>query len=194
MSRLDKLLELIATAPTSMAREAAAHQLGEIINSKPEEIGRLLTRIYPYLIHKKLETRIAAGIAIESMAKNVPIILCSSQRELWKFSTFNLNKLIDSSKKLFSTDEQTDINGLIEFDSDSELSARQKTMMRRKQKKQKEKEIEIVKPVEKIDFNCDGWPFRLFCEKMLLNVFDPKWEVRHGASISLREVFIYNVD
>ena len=188
MSRLDKLLELIATAPTGIAREAAAFQLGEIIKSKPEEIGRLLTRLYPFLIHKKLETRIAAGNAVESMAKNIPIIPCRKKRIVYTFETFDLHHLIDTSKKLFSTDEKSDISGMISIDNEHTLSMRQKTMMRRKQKKKIEKEIEIVKPVEKINFQCDEWPFTLFYEKMLENIFDPKWEVRHGAAISLREV------
>ncbi|BFU21363.1 SNF2 family protein [Entamoeba histolytica HM-1:IMSS-B] len=188
MSRLDKLLDLIETAPTPAARRAAALQLGEIINSKPEEIGRLLTRLYPYTIHKKFETRTAAGIAVEAMAKNVPVVRCAPLKEPWTFETFNLDEIMKTHKVLLAMDDSKQKAQPVEIVSSSKLSTRQKLMMKRKAKKAQEKETEVIETTEKLDFNCDGWPFELFCEKMMQNIFDPKWEIRHGAAICLREV------
>ncbi|KAI9218653.1 SNF2 family N-terminal domain-containing protein [Blastocladiella britannica] len=32
------------------------------------------------------------------------------------------------------------------------------------------------------------WPFQAFCDILVLDLVDPKWEVRHGAAMGLREV------
>lgn len=34
----------------------------------------------------------------------------------------------------------------------------------------------------------DEWPFEGLCEQLCLDLFSPNWEVRHGASIGLREI------
>ena len=33
------------------------------------------------------------------------------------------------------------------------------------------------------------WPYELMCEFMSVDLFDPNWEIRHGAAMGLREVF-----
>ncbi|MCL7026697.1 hypothetical protein MKW94_014094 [Papaver nudicaule] len=38
---------------------------------------------------------------------------------------------------------------------------------------------------------CDGdgrWPFQNFMEQLILDLFDPNWEVRHGSMMALREI------
>ncbi|PVU89239.1 hypothetical protein BB559_005174 [Furculomyces boomerangus] len=39
-----------------------------------------------------------------------------------------------------------------------------------------------------IGVNDGEWCFESFCEQISLDLFDPKWEVRHGASLGLREL------
>ncbi|KAI8824493.1 SNF2 family N-terminal domain-containing protein [Fimicolochytrium jonesii] len=34
----------------------------------------------------------------------------------------------------------------------------------------------------------DEWPFEGFCEQLCLDLFSPKWEIRHGAAVGLRAV------
>lgn len=34
----------------------------------------------------------------------------------------------------------------------------------------------------------DGWPLEQMCEFLTMDIFDPNWEVRHGAAMALREV------
>ncbi|KAL5706990.1 btaf1 RNA polymerase II [Ranunculus cassubicifolius] len=39
--------------------------------------------------------------------------------------------------------------------------------------------------------DCDGdgrWPFQNFVEQLIVDMFDPNWEVRHGSMMSLREI------
>lgn len=33
-----------------------------------------------------------------------------------------------------------------------------------------------------------GWPFEHMCDFLMMDIFDPNWEVRHGAAVGLREV------
>ena len=33
-----------------------------------------------------------------------------------------------------------------------------------------------------------AWPFQRLCDQLCVDVLDPRWEVRHGASVALREV------
>jgi TATA-binding protein-associated factor len=32
------------------------------------------------------------------------------------------------------------------------------------------------------------WPFKMACEHLCLDLFDPAWEIRHGAGIGLRSI------
>lgn len=32
------------------------------------------------------------------------------------------------------------------------------------------------------------WPFKMICEHLCLDLFDPSWEIRHGAGIGLRSI------
>ncbi|XP_037492536.1 TATA-binding protein-associated factor BTAF1 [Jatropha curcas] len=44
-------------------------------------------------------------------------------------------------------------------------------------------------------FEHDGegrWPFRGFVEQLLLDMFDPVWEVRHGSVMALREILTHH--
>ncbi|XP_073120900.1 TATA-binding protein-associated factor BTAF1 [Henckelia pumila] len=36
-----------------------------------------------------------------------------------------------------------------------------------------------------------GWPFQSFVEQLLIDIFDPVWEVRHGSIMALREILTY---
>ena len=46
------------------------------------------------------------------------------------------------------------------------------------------------KPVIQTEAEEDGssWPFDLLCDFLKVDLFDPNWEVRHGAAMGLREV------
>ncbi|KAA8528192.1 hypothetical protein F0562_035557 [Nyssa sinensis] len=42
------------------------------------------------------------------------------------------------------------------------------------------------------DFDGDGgWPFHSFVEQLILDMFDPVWEVRHGSVMALREILTH---
>ncbi|XP_022080347.1 TATA-binding protein-associated factor 172-like isoform X2 [Acanthaster planci] len=71
-TRLDRLFLLLDTGSTPVTRQAAAQQLGEVQKLHPHELHNLLAKIHFYLRSSTWETRIAAGQAIEAVAKHVP--------------------------------------------------------------------------------------------------------------------------
>lgn len=46
------------------------------------------------------------------------------------------------------------------------------------------------KPIIQTEAEEDGlsWPFELLCDFLKIDLFDPNWEIRHGAAMGLREV------
>lgn len=47
------------------------------------------------------------------------------------------------------------------------------------------------RPIIQSDAEDQGleWPFARMCEFLMIDLFDPTWEIRHGAAMGLREVF-----
>ncbi|KAF1805764.1 hypothetical protein FB192DRAFT_1276263 [Mucor lusitanicus] len=52
--------------------------------------------------------------------------------------------------------------------------------------------VEVKKPTPSVDDTVDevqrDWPFKMVCEHLCLDLFDPAWEIRHGAGIGLRSI------
>ncbi|KAI8080523.1 hypothetical protein BDF21DRAFT_444546 [Thamnidium elegans] len=52
--------------------------------------------------------------------------------------------------------------------------------------------VEAKKPAptneEEFDQVQRDWPFKMVCEHLCLDLFDPAWEIRHGAGIGLRSI------
>ncbi|XP_043695072.1 TATA-binding protein-associated factor BTAF1-like isoform X1 [Telopea speciosissima] len=49
-------------------------------------------------------------------------------------------------------------------------------------------------PLDEDGFENDGdgrWPFHNFVEQLILDMFDPSWEVRHGSIMALREILTH---
>ncbi|KAF2222739.1 SNF2 family DNA-dependent ATPase domain-containing protein [Elsinoe ampelina] len=55
-------------------------------------------------------------------------------------------------------------------------------------------EFKGAPPVEKSSFQTEAeeegkeWPFDRLCEFLTVDLFDPQWEIRHGAAMGLREI------
>lgn len=64
VSRLDRQVILLETGSTQFVRNMAADQLGELAKQHPEDILSLLSRVYPFLLVKKWETRVTAARAV----------------------------------------------------------------------------------------------------------------------------------
>ncbi|KAG0366019.1 hypothetical protein BC939DRAFT_503250 [Gamsiella multidivaricata] len=48
--------------------------------------------------------------------------------------------------------------------------------------------VEAKLPVQSILESSTEWPFEGICDLLCMDLFDPGWEVRHGAGIGLREI------
>ncbi|XP_025098082.1 TATA-binding protein-associated factor 172-like isoform X2 [Pomacea canaliculata] len=71
-TRLDRLFLLLDTGSTPLIRKSAAEQLGEVQRLHPYELNNLLVKVHGYLRSNSWDTRIAAGQALEAIARNVP--------------------------------------------------------------------------------------------------------------------------
>lgn len=69
---LDRLVLLLDTGSTQTVRNTAAAQLGDVVRSQPQQLPTLLARLLPLLRVKSWDTRSAAAMAIEHMARGCP--------------------------------------------------------------------------------------------------------------------------
>lgn len=73
VSRLDRQVILLETGSTQFIRNMAADQLGELAKQHPEDILSLLSRVYPFLLVKKWETRVTAARAVGAIVAHAPL-------------------------------------------------------------------------------------------------------------------------
>ncbi|XVF56738.1 hypothetical protein PTKIN_Ptkin06aG0144500 [Pterospermum kingtungense] len=53
--------------------------------------------------------------------------------------------------------------------------------------------FDTVADEDSSDHDGDGrWPFRSFVEQLILDMFDPVWEIRHGGVMALREILTHH--
>ncbi|XP_078611730.1 TATA-binding protein-associated factor 172-like isoform X3 [Branchiostoma floridae x Branchiostoma japonicum] len=72
-TRLDRLFTLLDTGSTPVIRKSAALQIGQVQKLHPHELHNLLAKVLTFLRSDNWDTRIAAGQAIEAIARNVPL-------------------------------------------------------------------------------------------------------------------------
>ncbi|KAK0602735.1 hypothetical protein LWI29_036474 [Acer saccharum] len=53
--------------------------------------------------------------------------------------------------------------------------------------------VDTILDEDSLEHDGDGqWPFRSFVEQLILDMFDPVWEVRHGSVMALREILTHH--
>lgn len=72
LSRLDRQVILLETGSTQVVRNMAADQLGDLAKQHPEDTLSLLSRVYPFLMAKKWETRITTARAVGGIVSHSP--------------------------------------------------------------------------------------------------------------------------
>ena len=73
VSRLDRQVILLETGSTQIVRNVAADQMGDLAKQHPEDILNLLSRVYPFLLVKKWETRVTAARAVGGIVKHATL-------------------------------------------------------------------------------------------------------------------------
>ncbi|CCH62650.1 hypothetical protein TBLA_0H03680 [Henningerozyma blattae CBS 6284] len=73
VSRLDRQVVLLETGSTQVVRNMAADQLADLAKQHPEDILSLISRVYPFLLAKKWETRVTAARAFGGIMAHYPI-------------------------------------------------------------------------------------------------------------------------
>jgi hypothetical protein len=71
LTRLEKLVALLANGPTEASRLAAARQLGDLQRAHPAQLHTLLQHVLRHLFASDWATRRAAAAALEAVAQAV---------------------------------------------------------------------------------------------------------------------------
>ncbi|CAF1201646.1 unnamed protein product [Adineta ricciae] len=104
-SRLDRLLTLLSNGDSLSVRRSAATQIGQIASTLPKEVGPILQKLKKHVIHSTWDVRIACGLAIELISKNISddftILFNPSSRYGLKLATFDFNNVIANSATLY---------------------------------------------------------------------------------------------
>lgn len=111
-SRLERLFILLESGQSSFLRRSAAHQIGEIVKTHPNELEQLLLKIKPLILNQSWDTRIAASQTIESIIKNLDFLelalfsdadfVINSDHS--KLQNFRLELILKNGSKLLSSD------------------------------------------------------------------------------------------
>lgn len=67
-------------------------------------------------------------------------------------------------------------------------SRKTKTVMTDQPQTEDKLVVEAVMDVDRAFEDLNEWPLERFCDELLVELFDKKWEVRHGAALGLREI------
>ncbi|RIB21561.1 hypothetical protein C2G38_2134285 [Gigaspora rosea] len=136
---------LLDTGSTPAVRATAAQQLGEIQKQHPGELHNLLSRVVIHLSNKEWDTRIAAGQAIEAIAKNVPqwdppeivkieneiSIKNESSDNKYSFENFDISSVLQNGKTLLgSAGKEYDLD-LSDLDPAQRLALQHKNLRER---------------------------------------------------------------
>ena len=281
MTRLERLFDLLHSGSSQAVKELAAKQIGEIVKNRPSDICNILERLYPYLLNKSWNTRLAAALAIEEIGKNMipwdPLLdalvmeasddndISAVEQHKLSFETIDLQRAVDKGAVLLASSSDKIDEGMGYM---NDLEPKDRLLLQQKLIKERmgldfveggsswidEHDIALVVnlPIpsksmrnDAIDFNgifsktilsenmipaadissghvalrlldtksrlIDSLerdsikyiqdhqdkrdvydlaenPFEPICERLCVDLFDPTWEVRHGAAIGLREV------
>ncbi|KAJ1646965.1 TATA-binding protein-associated factor mot1 [Coemansia asiatica] len=142
-TRLDRLVALLDSGATPVVRATAARQIGGIQKQHPEELFRLLSRVYEYIGSKSWDTRVAAAQAIEAIAKEVPewdpnsddvkpaVDNAEDDLEYLNFGQFNVDSVIRHGRLLLGSAGREYDDGL-EGLSPAQRVAAQRAQMRKR--------------------------------------------------------------
>ncbi|KAK3090954.1 hypothetical protein FSP39_016028 [Pinctada imbricata] len=125
-----------------MIRKSAAEQLGEVQKLHPYELNNLLSKVHTFLHSTNWETRIAAGQAVDAIAKNVPLWNKNIKQDTCSgyngespvrllFSQFDIGKVLNHSASLLGSEEkqyESDVQSL----DNKELLSHQRLLLNRR--------------------------------------------------------------
>ncbi|SMN21206.1 similar to Saccharomyces cerevisiae YPL082C MOT1 Essential abundant protein involved in regulation of transcription [Maudiozyma saulgeensis] len=119
VSRLDRQVILLETGSTQVVRNMAADQLGDLAKQHPEDILSLLSRVYPFLLVKKWETRVTAARAVGAIVSHAKVWDPNSDDD--EYHPENINNDINNDIPIKNEFESTIENAKVKFEDDLKL-------------------------------------------------------------------------
>ncbi|KAJ2754387.1 TATA-binding protein-associated factor mot1 [Coemansia pectinata] len=141
-TRLDRLVGLLDTGATPVVRSTAARQIGGIQRQHPEELFRLLARVYEYIGSKSWDTRVAAAQAFDAIAKEVsewdpPVeedikpTIVDDEEDLLTFAQYNVDSVIRNGRLLLGSAGKEYDDGLEGLDAQARMALQRAQMKKR---------------------------------------------------------------
>ncbi|KAJ2798433.1 TATA-binding protein-associated factor mot1, partial [Coemansia furcata] len=141
-TRLDRLVGLLDTGATPVVRSTAARQIGGIQRQHPEELFRLLARVYEYIGSKSWDTRVAAAQAFDAIAKEVsewdpPVegdikpAMIDDEDELLTFAQYNVDSVIRNGRLLLGSAGKEYDDGLEGLGAQARMALQRAQMKKR---------------------------------------------------------------
>ncbi|KAJ1731855.1 TATA-binding protein-associated factor mot1 [Coemansia biformis] len=143
-TRLDRLVALLESGATPVVRSTAARQIGGIQKQHPEELFRLLARVYEHIGSKSWDTRVATAQAFEAIAKEVsewdPEAAADDTKppvddddyELLAFAQFDVDSVIRNGRLLLgSAGREYEDDGLKGLDAQARIAVQRAQIKKR---------------------------------------------------------------
>lgn len=154
-SRLDRLLSLLSTGDSLVVKKSAATQIGQVVTSNPKEVQSILDKLKKHVIHSGWDVRIACGLAIELISKNIshdfPLSVSANTRYQLKLDSFDFNHVINNSKILYLGARKIEDIG----DYDGNLTVQKKFVRKEFNFGLQERLTGTDMPVEESDFRTE---------------------------------------
>ncbi|CAF0882078.1 unnamed protein product [Adineta steineri] len=154
-SRLDRLLTLLSNGDSLAVKRSAATQIGQIASTLPKEVEPILNKLKRHVIHSSWDVRIACGLAIELISKNISddfsILLNPTLRYRLKLTTFDFNNVIVNSSILYLGARKIEDIG----DYDGNVSVQKKFVCKEFNFGLQERLTGTVMPIEENDFKTE---------------------------------------
>ncbi|CAF3887799.1 unnamed protein product [Rotaria magnacalcarata] len=200
--RLDRLLTLLNTGDSLAVKRTAATQIGQVVSTNPKEVEPILNKLKKYVIHSSWDVRIACGLAVELISRNISdefsVLFNSNPRYGLKLNSFNFHNVIANSASFYLGARKIEEIG----DYDGNVSVQKKFVRKEFNFGLQERFTGTDLPVEENDFKIESlssggsnvkcnrlsWPLNDFYDWLVEQIFQPLWEYRHGSVTILRDL------
>ncbi|CAF3646474.1 unnamed protein product [Rotaria sordida] len=155
-SRLDRLLTLLGTGDSLAVKRSAATQIGQVVSTYPKEVEPILNKLKKYVIHSSWDVRIACGLTIELISKNISneffVLFNENLRYGLKLNSFNFNHVIANSSIFYLGARKIEEIG----DYDGNVSVQKKFVRKEFNFGLQERLTGTDMPVEENDFKIES--------------------------------------
>ncbi|CAF3897499.1 unnamed protein product, partial [Rotaria sp. Silwood1] len=154
---LDRLLTLLSTGDSLAVKRSAATQIGQVASTYPKEVEPIVNKLKKYAIHSSWDVRVACGLTIELISKNISneffVLFNENSHYGLKLNSFNFDNVIANSSIFYLGARKIEEIG----DYDGNVSVQKKFVRKEFNFGLQERLTGTDMPVEENDFKFDSF-------------------------------------